>query len=121
MFNSGFLVRTGRFPVLSLVLVAGILSGCASKQEKALDQAKKQAAATGQAQQVVTVAKDGTTTTTVVQPPAAGQKNEAIVTSTAPPVTGAPVPSASGPMVSAVPQPPPAPVNVSIPAGTTLT
>ena len=60
-----------------LVLVAVILSGCSSKQEQALDQAKKQAAATGQAQQVVSVDKNGTTTTTVVQPPAAGQANEA--------------------------------------------
>ena len=35
-------------------------------------QAKKQAAATGQAQQVVSVDKNGNTTTTTVQPPAAG-------------------------------------------------
>jgi hypothetical protein len=117
MFNSGSLVRTG--PILVLVLVAAILSGCSSKEEQALDQAKKQAATTGQAQQVVSVDKDGTTTTTVVQPPAAGQTNEAITTTVTPPAAGAPVPAPSGPTVSAVPQPPPAPV--SIPAGTTLT
>ncbi len=122
MFNKNLVVRTVRMPVLALVMVAGILSGCASKQEKALEQAKKQAAATGQPQQVVSVDKDGTTTTTVVQPPAPGQKNEAIVTSTTPPQPGTPVPAASGPVVSAVPPPPPpAPVSVSIPAGTTLT
>ena len=46
MFNSGSLVRTGRVLALVLVLVAGILSGCESKEEKALDQAKKQAATT---------------------------------------------------------------------------
>lgn len=125
MFNSGlFAARAGRFWVLALVLVAGILSGCTSKQEKALDQAKKQAAATGQPQQVVTVDKDGTTTTTVVQPPAAGQKDQAIVTSTTPPAAGTPVPKPSEPVVSAVPPPPPPPApeptSVSIPAGTTL-
>ena len=118
MFNSGSLARTG--PVLVLVLVAGILSGCKSKQEQALDQAKQQAAKTGQAQQVVTVDKSGTTTTTVVQPPAAGQTNEAITTTTTPPAAGTPVPAPSGPTVSAVPPPPPVPLNVTIPAGTAL-
>src|SRR5271166_5635090 len=92
MFNSGSLVRNGR--LLVLVLVAAILAGCNSKQDQALDQAKKQAATTGQAQQVVSVDKNGNTTTTVVQPPAAGQTNESITA---------------------------VPVNVSIPAGTTLT
>src|SRR5271157_4269849 len=120
MFNSGSgsLVRTGR--MLVLVLVAAILSGCNSKQEQALDQAKKQAAATGQAQQVVSVDTNGTTTT-LVQPPAAGQTIQAITTTVTPPAAGAPVPAHSGPTVSAVPQPAPAPVSVSIPAGTTLT
>jgi len=121
MFNSGSLFRPGRMPVLVLVLVTAILSGCKSEQEQALDQAKKQAATTGQAQQVVSVDKNGTTTTTVVQPPAAGQTSEAITTTLTPPAAGAPVPPPSGPTVSAVPQPPPAPVSVSIPAGTTLT
>ncbi len=120
MFNSGSgpLVRTGRIPILVLVLVvAAILSGCGSKQEQALDQAKKQAAATGQAQQVVSVDKDGTTTTTVVQPPAAGQTSGEMTTTVTPLAAGTPVPAPSGPTVSAVPQP----VSVSIPAGTTLT
>lgn len=105
---------------MSLVLAAIVLSGCKSKQDQALDQAKKQAAATGQAQQVVSVDKNGTTTTTVVQPPAAGQKTEAITTTATPPAVGAPLPAFSGPAVSAVPLPP-KPVNVTIPAGTTLT
>jgi hypothetical protein len=113
MFNSGSLVRT-RW-MLALVLVAAVFSGCSSKQEQALDQAKKQAAATGQAQQVVSVDKNGTTTTTVVRPPAAGQTNEAITTTVTPLEAGSPVPAPSGPLVSAVP------VSVSIPAGTTLT
>jgi hypothetical protein len=115
MFNSGSLIRTGPLPVLVLVLLAGILSGCSSKQEQALDQAKKQAATTGQAQQVVSVDKNGTTTTTVVQPPAPGQTNASITTIVTPPESGAPVPVPSGPVVSVMP------VNVNIPAGTALT
>jgi len=117
MFNSGSLVRTRRLPVLLLVLVAAILSGCMSTQERALDQAKAQAVRTGQAQQIVSVDKNGITTTTVVQPPAAGQTNEAITTTQTPPAAGAPVPAFSEPMVSAVPQP----VSVTIPAATVLT
>jgi hypothetical protein len=120
MLNSDSLIRTGRMPVLMLVLVVGMLAGCQSKQDQALDQAKKQAATTGQAQQVVSVDKNGTTTTTVVQPPAAGQKNEVITTTATPPAAGTPIPVPSGPTVSAVPQPPPAPVSTSIPAGTIL-
>ena len=102
MFNAGSLVRPGRIPVLMLVLAAAMLSGCESKQDKALDQAKQQAAATGQPQQVVSVDKNGTTTTTVVQPPAQGQTGEAIATASAPPAAGAPIPAPSGPTVSAV-------------------
>ncbi|MGD0890389.1 MAG: hypothetical protein ABR923_02560 [Terracidiphilus sp.] len=122
MFNSGLFFRTGRAPLLMLALAAGILTGCESKQEKALDQAKAQAAKTGQPQQVVTVDKTGTTTTTVVQPPAAGQKAEAVTTTTTPPAAGAPAPAPSGPTVSAVPPPPPPPppANLTITAGTTL-
>ena len=120
MFNAGSLFRTGRMPVLMLVLLAAMLSGCKPKQEQALDQAKQQAAATGQPQQVVFVDKNGTTTTTIVQPPAKGQTNQTITTTTTPPAAGAPVPVFSSPIVSAVPQPPPAPVNMTIPAGTTL-
>ncbi len=105
---------------LVLVLVAGGLSGCASKQEKALEQAKAQAVKTGQAQQVVTVDKTGATTTTVVQPPAAGQTAQATVTTVAPPPAGQPAPAAAGPTVSAVPPPPVVPVNVTIPAGVAL-
>jgi hypothetical protein len=117
MHDLSSLVRNRRVPVLALMLVAATLSGCKSRQDEALDQARKQATATGQAQQVVSVDKNGTTTTTVVQPPAAGQKIEAITTTTVPPVAGAPIPPPSSPTVSAVP----APVSVNIPAGTTLT
>ncbi len=120
MLNSRSFIRVGKMPVLTLLLATGLLSGCESKQDQALDQAKKQAAATGQAQQVVSVDKSGATTTTVVQPPAAGQKSEAVTTTSTPPAPGAPVPAMSGPTVSAVP-PTPIPANVNIPASTMLT
>lgn len=132
MFISGSLVRTRRTLVLhpgnrvsahwtlalALVVLAAGLSGCASKQDKAIEQAKQQAVKTGQPQQVVTVDKTGATTTIVVQPPAAGQTTQATETTVTPPPVGAPAPAASDPVVSAAPQPP---VTVSIPAGTTLT
>jgi hypothetical protein len=114
MFVSGSLFPTRRFPML-LLFAAVIFSGCSSKQEQALDQAKKQAATSGQAQQVVSIDKNGTTTTTVVQPPTAGQTNQAMTTTVTPLDAGSPVPAPSGPLVSAVP------ITVSIPAGTTLT
>jgi len=104
------------------ILAIGFLAGCTSKDQKAIDQAKQQAASTGQPQQVVSVDNNGTTTTTVVQPPANGQKQQAITTTTVLAPAGQPKPAVSDPKVSAVPQPPPAPVpvNVTIPAGTEL-
>jgi hypothetical protein len=119
MFNSGLAVRSSRTPMLMLILAITLLAGCASKQDKAIDQAKKEAAKTGQPQQVVSVDKNGTTTTTIVQPPAPGQTTQATTTTTAPPPTGAPAPAPAEPKVTAVPQPP-APVSVTIPAGTNL-
>jgi hypothetical protein len=97
-----------------------MLTGCESKEQKALDQAKQQAAKTGQPQQVVSVDKSGATTTTVVQPPASGQTTEAVTTTVTPAVAGTPAPAPSGPTVSAVPPPPPPPANLTITAGTTL-
>ena len=106
----------------AMAIVAGVLTGCASKQEKALDQAKKQAVATGQPQQVVSVDKTGTTTTTVVQPPAAGQTAPTVTTTATPPPAGAPAPAPQEPTVTAAapPPPPPPPPPVSIAAGTSL-
>ncbi|HEX8811377.1 MAG TPA: hypothetical protein VF742_05230, partial [Terracidiphilus sp.] len=102
------------------IFALGFLVGCSSKQDKAIEQAKQQAASTGQPQQVVSVDKNGTTTTTVVQPPASGQKQEAIATTTTPAPADQPKPAESDPKVSALPPPPPAPVNVTVPAGTDL-
>lgn len=128
MQSSGFCTRTSPIPIL-VVFIASLLSGCESKQDQAIDQAKKQAAATGQPQQVVSVDKNGTTTTTTVQPPATGQTSQAVATTSKPPAAGAPAPAPSAPQVSAAPPqsapqpPPPAPVvpaHLSIPAGATL-
>ncbi len=121
-------IRGAGVSALAVVLLS-VATGCASKEQKALEQAKTQAVATGQAQQVVSVDKDGVTTTSVVQPPAQGQKDPTVVTTTAPPPTGAPKPSPSGPVVSAVSQVSSAPSapggsaspsTISIPAGTSL-
>ena len=119
----------------ALALAVVLLAGCASRQEKAIDQAKKQAAATGQAQQVISVAKDGTTTTTIVQPPVPGQSGQAVTTTVAPGPANAPgtPPPAAGVYYQpagaaqggAQPVPGGAPVvrpaDVNIPAGSELT
>jgi hypothetical protein len=68
----------------ALALAVVLMAGCSSKEDQAIDAAKKQAAATGQAQQVVSVDKNGNTTTTTVQPPAPGQTGQQITTTTTP-------------------------------------
>lgn len=96
--------RTGRWMFASAValgLSIGIV-GCSSKEEKALAQAKQQAVATGQPQQITSVDKNGNTITTIVQPPAQGQKDPTIVTTTAPPTAGQPKPAAKPPVVTPV-------------------
>lgn len=70
--------------VAVMALGLTMLVGCHSKQDAAIDAAKKQAAATGQAQQVVSVDKNGSTTTTTVQPPAPGQTGQAVTTTVTP-------------------------------------
>jgi len=149
MFMSGLWMRRGIMPALAVAMAAGMMLGCASKEQKALDQAKKLALSSGQPQKVASVDKDGNTITTVVQPPAPGQKEPTVVTTTAPPAPGAAKPSPrdptvsllredgqdpaqdqAGPAQSGSVQPgsgkpsavgaPAAPPEVSIPAGTTL-
>src|SRR5665213_364072 len=79
----------------AMALALALLAGCKSKEDAAIDTAKKQAAATGQAQQVVSVDKNGNTTTVTVQPPAPGQTAQAVTTTVTPaagtPAQGAPV------------------------------
>ena len=112
-----------------LALAVMLVAGCESKQDQAIDTAKKQAAATGQAQQVVSIDKNGNTTTTTVQPPVAGQTTQA-VTTTVTPGTGAaqnspavmPASAPAGPPAQAVAGGAPVirPADVNIPAGSTL-
>jgi hypothetical protein len=74
----------------AMALALTLLAGCKSKEDAAIDAAKKQAAATGQAQQVVSVDKNGTTTTVTIQPPAPGQTAGAITTTVTPAAGGPP-------------------------------
>jgi hypothetical protein len=129
--------------ITATLLSAALISGCSkSKQDQAIEQAKKQAAATGQAQQVVSVDKNGNTVTTTVQPPVPGQNGQQITTTVtpassmptnAPAVAGgqaaAPqneaIAAASGQGTSQPAVPTPGnpvivPADVRIPAGTTL-
>jgi hypothetical protein len=80
------MIISGRFLKCTgaLALAVALLAGCKSKEDAAIDTAKKQAAATGQAQQVVTVDKNGNTTTVTVQPPAPGQSAGAVTTTVTP-------------------------------------
>ncbi len=108
-------------------LMVFTLNGCKSKQDAALEQAKKQAASTGQAQQVVSTDKNGDTVTTVVQPPAPGQKDEVITTTVTPKAVAANGGAAAAgdaaggqaatPQATPVPPPPP---EIHVTAGTSL-
>jgi hypothetical protein len=109
--------------------VALVFAGCKSSREKAnevaVQQAKQQAAATGNAQQVVSTDSDGNTVTTVVQPPAPGQTTQQMtVTKTKTSTTGATAAQpAAGPVgtPNAAPGAPViSPVDVEVPAGTTV-
>lgn len=68
----------------ALALVVVMVSGCKSKEDAAIDLAKQQAAATGQAQQVVSIDKAGNTTTTTIQPPMTGQTVQQVTTTVTP-------------------------------------
>src|SRR5271168_400081 len=125
----------------AMALAIVMLAGCQSKQDAAIDAAKKQAAATGQAQQVISTDKSGNVTTTTVQPPAPGQKTQAVTTTVTPAagvaantpatVPGTPVqPVTAGQMDASgqpVGAPPPGgapiiqPADVNVAAGTNLT
>ena len=60
------------------------LAGCKSEYDKQVEQAKAQAASTGQAQEVVSVDKDGKTTVTIVQPGGTTGAQPVVSTTTAP-------------------------------------
>jgi hypothetical protein len=125
--------QSGKFTLLktggALALAVVLMAGCQSKQDAAIDTAKKQAAATGQAQQVVSIDKNGNTTTTTVQPPAAGQTTQAITTTVTPGTGGSGTAPASVPASASTGAPAQAvaggspiirPADVNIPAGSSL-
>jgi len=110
-----------------MALGVAMLAGCASQQDKAIEAAKKQAAATGQAQQVVSVDKAGNTTTTTIQPPAPGQTAQAITTTVTPAISAPANGAANNPAAAPANGPAVAggapvirPADVNIPAGSTL-
>jgi hypothetical protein len=88
------------------VMALAMLAGCQSAADKAVDQAKTQAAATNTAQQVQYVDDKGQTVTTTVTPPAAPGGPEQVATVVTPPAPGAPVPAATAPIVRPLPPPP---------------
>src|SRR5258708_8829961 len=104
-----------------MMLALVMLAGCKSKEDAAIDTARKQAAETGQAEQVVSTDKNGNVTTTTVQPPTPGQTAQAVTTTvtpaagvaantpaTTPVATGQPV-TAGQPDATGQPAPSPSP------------
>ena len=75
-----------------------LLAGCTNKEQKALDQAKAQAASTNTPQKVSYIDANGNAVTTTVQPPVAGQA-QLIATSITPPPPG-PKPQSTDPVVT---------------------
>jgi hypothetical protein len=130
----------GRTAVM-MTLAMVMLAGCKSKEDAAVDAAKKQAAATGQAQQVVSTDKSGNVTTTTVQPPVQGQTGQAVTTTVSPaagvaagtpaaapvqtgqPVTAGQVDASGQPVAAPAPGAAPIvrPADVNVAAGTNLT
>ncbi len=125
------------------MVMTAALSGCKSKQDAAIDQAKQAAATTGQAQQVVATDSNGNTVTTVVQPPVPGQSGQVVTTTVTPKATAGADAQTAGAQpagtgqngagqsgVAPAPQPgsitsgpatPPPPPEVHVAAGTPLT
>jgi len=99
----------------TLLVALTLLAGCQSKQDAAIEQAKKQATATGQPQQVVSTDKNGNTVTTTVQPLQSGQTTQAVTTTVTPAAnsnSGQPAAPPAAPIIR--------PADVSIAAGTPL-
>jgi hypothetical protein len=84
-------------------------AGCKSDQQKAIDQAKVQAAATQTPQQVQYVDGNGNTVTTAVQPPVTGQQPQVSTTITSPPP--GPKPHATPPIITPLGAAPMAPAT----------
>lgn len=83
---------------VTLFAALAFTAGCKSDPQKAVDQAKTQAASTQTAQQVQYIDKNGDTVTTTVQPPVAGQAQQVATTIT--PAPPGPKPRATRPVVT---------------------
>jgi hypothetical protein len=81
------------------ILTLAFAAGCASKVNRAIDQAKSQATTTNTPQQVQYVDSDGNTVTKTVQPPAAQGQQPAVSTLTTPPPAG-PKPHSTDPVIT---------------------
>ena len=83
-------MQTTRLTILASagLMTMALLAGCASKDQKALDQAKSQATATNTPQQVQYVDDNGDTITKTVEPPYAAGKAPAVSTLITPPPPG---------------------------------
>ncbi len=82
---------------ISLFAALMFTAGCKTDQQKAVDQAKAQAASTQTPQQVQYVDNNGDTVTTTVEPPVAGQPQQVATTITPPPP--GPKPHSTNPVV----------------------
>lgn len=87
-----------QFTAVTLFAALAFTAGCRSDPQKAVDQAKTQAASTQTAQQVQYIDKNGDTVTTTVQPPVAGQAQQ--VSTTITPAPPGPKPRATRPVVT---------------------
>lgn len=81
------------------LLMLALLAGCQSKEQRALDQAKTQAANTNIPQQVQYVNDSGDTVTKTVEPPAAKGQAPAVSTLITPPPPG-PKPHSTDPVIT---------------------
>ncbi len=97
-WNKGMLAITGA-GLLSL----SVLIGCKSDEQRALEQAKAQAATTNTAQQIQYVDKNGDTVLTTVTPPSTGQAQQ-VTTNITPPPPG-PKPNKTNPVITSVGSP----------------
>jgi hypothetical protein len=88
------------FAVAAGFMALTLLTGCESKEQKAVDQAKAQAASTGVPQQIQYIDANGDTVTTTVTAPAAGQTQQVTTAITAP--APGPKPSRTNPVITPV-------------------
>jgi hypothetical protein len=105
--NKGLRVQ---LTAVTLFAALAFTAGCKTDQQKAVDQAKAQAASTQTPQQVQYVDNNGDTVTTTVQPPVAGHPQQVATTITPPPP--GPKPHSTRPVVvplGAAPSAAPAP------------